>query len=46
MSIWKILIDFCLIGQKIKIKITFADIVYNIFVMKKSFKNLKSLFEN
>ena len=35
MSTSKILIDFCDIKQKVKIKNTFADIVYNVLVIKK-----------
>ena len=41
MSISKILIDLCAISQKIRIKNTFADIVYNVLVVKKSCKNIK-----
>ena len=32
--------------SKIRIKRTFADTVYNVLVVKKSCKNIKSLFEN
>ena len=35
MSISKILIDFCDIKQKVKIKNTFEDIVYNVLLIKK-----------
>ena len=35
MSTSKILIDFCDIKQKVKIKNTFADIFYNVLVIKK-----------
>ena len=41
MSILKTLIDLCVIRQKIRIKITFADIVCNVLVVKKSYKNKK-----
>ena len=37
MSLWKILTDLFVIRQK-RIKNTFADIVYNVFVVKKSKK--------
>ena len=40
MSISKILIDLCAIRPKIKIKNTFADIVYNVLVVKMSWKNM------
>ena len=38
MSLWKILTDLFVIRQKSRIKNTFADIVYNVFVVKKSKK--------
>ena len=41
MSISKILTDSCAIRQKIRIKNTFADIGYNVLVVKKSYKNIK-----
>ena len=41
MSISRILRDLCVIRQKIRVKNTFADIVYNVLVMKKSWKNTK-----
>ena len=34
MSISKIFTDLCLIRQNIKLKSTFADIVYNVLVVK------------
>ena len=34
MSISKVLTDLCVIRQKIKIKNTFADVVYNVLVVK------------
>ena len=36
MSILRILIDLCVTKQKIKIKKNFADIVYNVLVVKKT----------
>ena len=41
MSILKILADLCVTRQKIRIKNTFADIVYKVLVVKKSCKNIK-----
>ena len=46
MSISRILTDLCATRQKTRIKNTFADIVYNALVMKKSCKNIKSLCED
>ena len=43
MSISKILTDSCAIRQKIRIKNTFADIGYNVLVVRKSYKNIKKL---
>ena len=34
MSILKVLTNLCVIRQKIKIKNTFADVVYNVLVVK------------
>ena len=34
MSISKVLTNLCVIRQKIKIKNTFADVVYNVLVVK------------
>ena len=44
LSISKILTDLCAIRQKIRIKNTFEDILYNFLVVKKSCKNIKKLF--
>ena len=44
MSISEILIDICAMRQKIRIKNTFADILYNVIVAKKSCLNI--LFED
>ena len=43
MSISKILTDLCSIRQKIKIKNTFADIVYNVLAVEKFCKNIRKL---
>ena len=40
MSISNILKDLCAIKQKIRIKNTFASVVYNVSVVKKSCKNI------
>ena len=40
----KILIGLCAIRQKIRIKTTFADIVYSILIVKKSSKIMKKMF--
>ena len=44
MHISKILIGLCAIRQKIRIKTTFADIVYSILIVKKSSKIMKKMF--
>ena len=44
MYISKILIGLCAIRQKIRIKTTFADIVYSILIVKKSSKIMKKMF--
>ena len=44
MHISKILIGLCAIRQKIRIKTTFADIVYSILIVKKSCKIMKKMF--
>ena len=41
MSTSKILTGLCAIEQKIKIKNTFADIVYNVTAVKNSCKDIK-----
>ena len=41
MSISRILIDLCVIWQKMKIKNIFADIVYNVLVAEKPCKYIK-----
>ena len=43
MHISKILIGLCAIRQKIRIKTTFADIVYSILIVKKSSKIMKKV---
>ena len=43
MVISKILTDLCAIRQNVKIETTFANIVYNVLVVKKSCKNIKKL---
>ena len=43
MCILKILTDSCAIRQKIMIKNTFANVVYNILVVKKSCKSIKKI---
>ena len=43
MHISKILIGLCAIRQKIRIKTTFADIVYSILIVKKSCKIMKKV---
>ena len=42
MWILKVLTDLCVIRQKLKIKNTSSDIVYNVLVVKKSWENMKS----
>ena len=44
MSKSKILRDLCSRRQKIRIKITFSDIVCNVLVVKSSCKNIKKVF--
>ena len=41
MSISKILVDLCVIRQKIRIKNNFADVAYNALEVKTSYKNIK-----
>ena len=43
MSILKILTNLCAIRQKVRIKNTFASIVYSVLVIEKSCKSLKKL---
>ena len=46
MSILKILTDLCVIRQRVKVKNTFADIVYKVLVVQKFWQNIKNLFKN
>ena len=43
MYISKILTDLCAIKQKLIIKGTFTSIVYNVLVVKKSYKSIKKI---
>ena len=42
MSILKILIDLCVIRQYVTVKSTFADIAYNVLIVKEFWQNIKS----
>ena len=41
MSIWKNVTDLCATRQSVKLKKTFASIVYNVLVVKKFWQNIK-----
>ena len=41
--IWKILTDLCFTKQKIKIKTTFAKVVYSVLVVKMCWENINKL---
>ena len=43
MSMLKILTDLCAIRQGVKLKAFFADIVYNLLVVKESWENIGRL---